>query len=75
MRTRPSIISKYGNVRLLIEGAHALSTYRSRRMANLSTTLPIPMLDRINELVHEGKVPSRSHVIREAVRNYLETFD
>ena len=44
-------------------------------MANLSTTLPIPMLDRINELVHEGKVPSRSHVIREAVRNYLETFD
>jgi Arc/MetJ-type ribon-helix-helix transcriptional regulator len=44
-------------------------------MANLSTTLPIPMLDRIDELVHEGKVPSRSFVIREAVKSYLKTFE
>jgi len=44
-------------------------------MANLSTTLPIPMLESIDELVHEGKVPSRSYVIREAVKNYLETFE
>jgi Arc/MetJ-type ribon-helix-helix transcriptional regulator len=44
-------------------------------MANLSTTLPIPMLEKIDELVHEGKVPSRSHVIREAVRDYLKTFE
>jgi Arc/MetJ-type ribon-helix-helix transcriptional regulator len=44
-------------------------------MANLSTTLPIPMLDRIDELVHEGKVPSRSRVIREAVRDYLKGFE
>ena len=40
-------------------------------MANITTTLPLPMLDRIDELVYEGKVPSRSHVIREAVRNYM----
>jgi Arc/MetJ-type ribon-helix-helix transcriptional regulator len=48
---------------------------RSERMANITTTLPIPMLERIDELVHEGKVPSRSHVIREAVRNYLKTSE
>ena len=50
-------------------------TYRFHRMANLSATLPIQMLETIDELVHEGKVPSRSHVIREAVRNYLEIFE
>ena len=44
-------------------------------MANLSTTLPIPMLDIIDELIREGKVPSRSHVIREAVKDYLKTFE
>jgi len=43
-------------------------------MANLSTTLPIPMLDKIDELIREGKVPSRSFVIREAVKDYLKTL-
>lgn len=45
----------------------------SQRMTNITTTLPIPLLERIDELVAEGKVSSRSHAIREAVRNYLET--
>jgi len=44
-------------------------------MANLSTTLPIPMLDTIDELIHQGKVPSRSQVIREAVSEYLKTLE
>lgn len=44
-------------------------------MANLSTTLPIPMLEEINELIHEGKIPSRSQVIREAVKDYLKAFE
>ena len=48
---------------------------RSERMANVTATLPIQMLDRIDELVHEGKIRSRSHLIREAVRNYLKTLD
>ena len=48
---------------------------RSERMANVTTTLTIPLLERIDELVHEGKAPSRSHVIREAVRNYLKAFE
>ena len=47
---------------------------RSERMVNITATLPIQLLESINELVHEGKVPSRSYVIREAVRNYLKTF-
>jgi metal-responsive CopG/Arc/MetJ family transcriptional regulator len=33
------------------------------------------MLERIDELIHQGKVPSRSQVIREAVRNYLEALE
>jgi metal-responsive CopG/Arc/MetJ family transcriptional regulator len=56
-------------------GVGPMSGYRSRRMTNLSTTLPIPMLERIDELIHEGKVPSRPHVIREAVKDYLKTLE
>ena len=33
------------------------------------------MLETIDELVHEGRVPSRSYVIREAVRDYLNIFE
>jgi len=40
---------------------------------SFSTTLPTPILERIDELVHGGRVPSRSQVIRQAVRDYLET--
>jgi len=42
-------------------------------MANMSTTLPIPMLEEIDELVRKGKVPSRAYVIRKAVKDYLKT--
>jgi len=38
---------------------------RAERMANITATLPIPLLERIDELVHDGKVRSRSHLIRE----------
>jgi len=48
---------------------------RSERMANITAMLPIQMLEEIDELVHEGKARSRSHFIREAVKNYLKTFD
>jgi metal-responsive CopG/Arc/MetJ family transcriptional regulator len=33
------------------------------------------MLEEINELIHEGKIPSRSQVIREAVKDYLKAFE
>jgi Arc/MetJ-type ribon-helix-helix transcriptional regulator len=52
-----------------------MTSHASERMANITATLTIPLLEIIDELVHEGKVPSRSHVIREAVRNYLKTFE
>ena len=48
---------------------------RPERMANITATLPIQMLDTIDELVHEGKIRSRSHLIREAVKNYLKSLD
>lgn len=48
---------------------------RSKRMANISATLPILELDRIDELVEKDKAPSRSYVIREAVRKYLKEFE
>ncbi len=52
-----------------------MAGYRSKRMANITSTLPIPMLESIDELVAQGKASSRSHAIREAVRNYLKTFE
>ena len=48
---------------------------RSERMVNITATLPIALLERIDELVHEGGVSSRSHLIREAVRNYLKALE
>jgi metal-responsive CopG/Arc/MetJ family transcriptional regulator len=48
---------------------------RSERMVNVTTTITIPLLERVDELVHEAIVPSRSHLIREAVSNYLKTLD
>ena len=48
---------------------------RSKRMASITATLPILILDRIDELVENDKVPSRSFLIREAVRRYLREFE
>lgn len=44
-------------------------------MANITATLPIQILDTIDELVEEEKVPSRSYFIREAVRSYLKELE
>jgi metal-responsive CopG/Arc/MetJ family transcriptional regulator len=48
---------------------------RSKRMASITATLPILILDKIDELVDNDKVPSRSFLIREAVRRYLREFE
>ncbi|MGA2462573.1 MAG: ribbon-helix-helix domain-containing protein [Candidatus Bathyarchaeia archaeon] len=48
---------------------------RSKRMASITATLPILVLDKIDELVDNDKVPSRSFLIREAVRRYLREFE
>ncbi len=43
-------------------------------MANITATLPVQLLDEIDDLVDEQKVPSRSYVIREAVTRFLKDF-
>jgi len=48
--------------------------HRSERRVNITATLPIEFLDRIDELIDDDTVPSRSFVIREAVKRYLEEF-
>jgi len=60
---------------LVAESVIRMPGRRSRRMANITATLPIQLLDKIDEMVDEDKVPSRSYVIREAVRKYLKEFE
>jgi len=48
---------------------------KSKRMANITATLPVQLLDKIDEMVEEDKVPSRSFVIREAVGRYLKELE
>ncbi len=48
---------------------------RRIRMANITATLPVHLLDRVDELIDDDKAPSRSYVIREAVRKYLKDFE
>ncbi len=57
------------------QGVIVMAGRKSKRMANITATLPIQLLDRIDEMVDEDKAPSRSFVIREAVRKYLKEFD
>jgi metal-responsive CopG/Arc/MetJ family transcriptional regulator len=44
-------------------------------MANITATLPVQLLDKIDEMVDDDEVPSRSFVIREAVKRYLKEFE
>ncbi len=43
-------------------------------MVNVTATIPIQLLDRVDALINARNVPSRSYVIREAVREYLKEF-
>jgi len=60
---------------MLAEGVNEMPGRKSKRMANITATLPVQLLDKIDEMVDEDKVPSRSYVIREAVRKYLKEFE
>jgi metal-responsive CopG/Arc/MetJ family transcriptional regulator len=48
---------------------------RRSRMANITATLPIQLLDKMDDLIDKDKAPSRSFVIREAVRKYLKDLE
>lgn len=52
-----------------------MSGYRAETMANITTTRPIQIIEKIDELVHDGKASSRSSVIREAIKNYLTSTE
>jgi metal-responsive CopG/Arc/MetJ family transcriptional regulator len=60
---------------MLTEGVNDMPGRKSKRMANITATLPIQLLDKMDELVDEEKAPSRSYVIREAVRKYLRELE
>jgi metal-responsive CopG/Arc/MetJ family transcriptional regulator len=48
--------------------------HRSERRVNITATLPLEFLEKIDELIDDDIVPSRSFVVREAVKKYVETF-
>ena len=56
------------------EGMRLLVGHRSERRVNITATLPLEFLDKIDELIDEDIAPSRSFVIREAVKKYVEAL-
>jgi len=44
------------------------------RKANVTVTLPLALLDRIEDLVEQGKAPSRSRLVLDAVERYIRTL-
>jgi Arc/MetJ-type ribon-helix-helix transcriptional regulator len=44
---------------------------RLERKANVTITLPLQLLDKIDDLVDGGKFRSRSQLVREAVEKYI----
>jgi len=51
-----------------------LAARRSERRVNITATLPIEFLERIDELIGDDTLSSRSFVIRETVKKYVEAF-
>jgi metal-responsive CopG/Arc/MetJ family transcriptional regulator len=51
-----------------------MATHRTR-MVVITATLPVRLLERIDDFVENGKVPSRSFVIREAVDAFLKALE
>ena len=47
---------------------------RGERKANVTVTLPLEVLEKIDDLLEEGKVSSRSKLVQEAVEKYIKTL-
>ena len=60
---------------VLMNNVEEMRGRKSKRMANITATLPVHLLDKIDEMVDDEKAPSRSFVIREAVVKYLREID
>lgn len=48
---------------------------RGQRMANVTVTLPLNTLDKLDDLVEKGKISSRSQAVREALERYLKSTE
>lgn len=48
---------------------------RGQRMANVTVTLPVKILDKLDDLVERRKIPSRSQAVRDALERFLKSFE
>jgi metal-responsive CopG/Arc/MetJ family transcriptional regulator len=48
---------------------------RGQRMANVTVTLPVNMLDRLDDLIEKSKLASRSQAVRTALERYLKSLE
>jgi metal-responsive CopG/Arc/MetJ family transcriptional regulator len=48
---------------------------RLERKANVTVTLPLHLLDKIDDYVEQGKAVSRSQLIRDVLEKYMKTSD
>jgi metal-responsive CopG/Arc/MetJ family transcriptional regulator len=44
-------------------------------MANVTITLPIDVLDKLDDLIEKRRVVSRSQAVRDAVERYLKSYE
>lgn len=47
---------------------------RLERKANVTITLPLTLLDTIDDYVEQGKATSRSRLVRDAIEEYVKTM-
>ena len=48
---------------------------RNESMVNVSVTLPVSMLDRLDSLIEKGRIASRSQAARDALTRYLKSIE
>ena len=44
-------------------------------MANVTVSLPLAILDKLDDLIEKGKVGSRSQAVRDALERFLKSVD
>jgi metal-responsive CopG/Arc/MetJ family transcriptional regulator len=44
-------------------------------MANVTITLPIDVIDKLDDLIEKRRIVSRSQAVREAVERYLKSYE
>jgi metal-responsive CopG/Arc/MetJ family transcriptional regulator len=48
---------------------------RGQRMANVTVTLPVNMLDKLDDLIEKRKIVSRSQAVRDALERFLKSLE